>query len=71
MPTAYCPHCGRDDAPTDQGHLERHRRADWDPDGDGPGNIICFAELQPVGKPCSHPPNSPLLATCADATGAA
>lgn len=55
----FCWHCGRKDAPlTDDGYLERHRRADWDKSS-SPGNELCNGgawgggHLRP-GEPCNH-----------------
>lgn len=55
--TAFCPHCGKPDAPTriDEGVeiLERHRRLDWVINVNA-GNEICAGERTPVGGQCCY-----------------
>jgi hypothetical protein len=52
---APCPHCGRPDAPMEDGRIDRHRRADWDREA-GVSNELCMASFtRPrIGEPCAH-----------------
>jgi hypothetical protein len=50
-PTAACPHCGKPDAPTDEGVIDRHRRADADA-YNAPANEICYGGGLAVGEAC-------------------
>jgi hypothetical protein len=55
--TAFCPHCGKPDAPTwvNEGVrvIDRHRRLDWNPKT-SPGNEICLGGGLAVGERCGH-----------------
>jgi hypothetical protein len=50
---AFCPHCGRQDAPTEQDIIERHRRRDWDRET-SPANEICLGGGLAIGERCRH-----------------
>lgn len=53
--SALCPHCGKPDAPVDNGYIDRHRRADWVRDV-SPGNEVCYGGglWLKVGESCFH-----------------
>jgi hypothetical protein len=60
MTTARCPHCGKPDAPVEDGAISRHRRADWDPNDPTTDKLhdiqLCAGGglWLPVGERCHH-----------------
>jgi len=72
--TGLCQHCGEPYAPlTADGYIDRHHRADWQPDRD-PGNVLCFGSamggghLRP-GELCRHTVPAPSCRSAGAAAG--
>jgi hypothetical protein len=53
--SAECPHCGKPNARTDRGRIDRHYRADHR-SGIDPGNQLCEASFTrpAIGEACQH-----------------